>query len=301
MKTLAYALLGVAVLAAAALALPAARRSRALGAADYAKLFQRLAAGETAADIEGVLPSLRRNLAAAQEVSKRWWTDSTAYDEFAHALILPDPVLDGLGIPHETSGDVEHVSAGMMHTYGYLFSQLKTKYGLKSKRWLDSRVDERLGLPAGTFSALPPQGEFLSNVTAALAYVCGVDADLPGATMKRPNVKALGAIEESVQWRRPDGSTVDAVVRTRLVELAPLPGFKSADTHLLVYDYESGGEHRFVTAFPVEAGFAKTVLEAKPTTDAAFKPRFNFYVDPEWNLVASRSTGFVAAKAAAKP
>jgi hypothetical protein len=300
MKIIFYAVLAVALLSGAAFAASAAAKTKPLGYADYAKLFNRLAAGETAADIENVIPSLRRSLAAADEVSKRWWTDSTSYDEFAHDQILPDPVMDALGIAHETTNDVEHASAGIMHTYGYLFSQLKTKYGLKSKRWIESRLDERLGLPARTFSPLPPQGEFLANVTSALTHLCGFDADLPGATKAVPHARMLGAVEETVQWRRPDGATVDAIVRTRLVALAPLPGVMSSDTHLLIYDYESAGEHRFVTAFPVESSFAKTILDSKPSTDNAFKPRFNFYVDPDWNLVSSRSSGFIPAKSAAK-
>lgn len=270
-------------------------RSRALRYADYAKLYQRLAAGETAADLEDALPGLRGNLAAATATSRRWWTDSVNDDELVHAPILPGKVLDGLGIPRETTGGVEHVPAGLMHTYGYLFSQLKTAYGLKGKRWLESRVDERLGLPAGTFSPRPPEGEFLANLTATLARLVGVPVDVPGATKAVSNARALGAVEEHVRWRRPDGSSVEAVVRTTLVALGPARGLRTADTHLLIYELELGGERRFVTAFPVDDAFARTVLDAKPVDDFAFKPRFNLYVDPSLAVFAYRGGGFVAA------
>jgi hypothetical protein len=290
----------VLLLAAGALAscalLARGRSSRApLGYADYARLHARLASGESAEKLADVLPDLKANLAVAADVSRRAWTDSTIYDEFARATILDDKVLDGLGIPHETTGGVEHVPAGLMHSYGYLFSQLKTAYGLKGKRWIESRVDERLGLPAGTFSPLPPEGEFLSNLTVALDALIGAPVDLPHAAKLAPRAPRVGAVAETVRWRKPDGSPAEAIVRTHLVALSALPGMVTADTHLLIYEVESGGERRLVTAFPVEAGFAGSIRGAKPADDAAFKPRFNFYVDPSWVVVSRQSAGFVAA------
>jgi hypothetical protein len=288
-------LIAVAAALAACAFVARNRGRRALGYADYARLEARLAAGQTAGDLEDVLPGLKQNLADASLVSRSRWTDSTPYDELAHAPILDDRVLDALGIPHETAGAVEHVPAGLMHTYGYLFSQLKTAYGLKGKRWIESRVDERLGLPAGTFSPLPPQGEFLSNVTAALAQLTGISAAPPRAARFAVRAKRLGAIEETVRWRRPDGSDVQGIVRTHLVALGPAPGLVTADTHLLIYELELDGERRLVTAFPVETGFADSVRNAKPAEDAAFKPRFNLYVDPAWVVASRRSAGFVPA------
>lgn len=295
-------LLAAAALASCAFVARSGSGGRApLGYEDYARLHARLAAGKTAADLEDVLPGLKANLAAAAEVSRRRWTDSTTYDEFAKAAILDDKVLDGLGIPHQNAGSVEHVPAGLMHTYGYMFAQLKTAYGFKGKRWIESRVDERLGLPAGSFSPLPPQGEFLSNVTAALDALIGVSADLPRAAKLAPKVRRLGAVEETVRWRKPDGSETSAIVRTHLVALRPLPGLTTADAYLLIYEMEADGERRLVTAFPVEPGFAASISGAKPAEDAAFKPRFNLYIDPAWVVASRRSAGFVAAPSSLEP
>jgi hypothetical protein len=293
MKTEVLVCAGLVVLGAAACA--SWGRPRSLGYKDYARLYGRLAAGKTAADLEDAIPGLRGRLASAAEISRRWWTDSTPGDELAHEQILPDDVLDALGIPHRVDGGVEHVPAGLMHTYGYVFAQVKTAYGLKGKRWIESRVDERLGLPAGTFSPNPPEGEFLANLTATLARLVGLPADVPGALKTEPNARALGAVEERVRWRRPDGAAVVGVVRTHLVALGPARGLKTADTHLLIYELELGGERRFVTAFPIESAFARTFLDAKPADDAAFKPRFNLYVDPSWTVFERRSAGFVPA------
>lgn len=250
----------------------------ALGMPDYAVLHDRLLAGETAADLEDALPGLARNLEAARRVSDAEWTHSTVRDELAGGDILPAQVLAALGIPPTVSSGVAHVPAGVMHTYGYLFSQLKTAYGLKGRRWTQSRLDERLGLAPGMFSPRPPQGEFTANVTKALR-----DLIRSGRG---------GRVEENVVWRTPAGAEVSGTVRTHLFPLKPLRGLE-AETHLLVYELETGGRRRLVTAFPVSAEFAAALEAAKPESGASYVPRFNLYVDPGWKVVRRESAGYL--------
>lgn len=253
----------------------------AAGAPDYAALHARLLAGQTAADLEDVLPRLARKLAAARRVSEADWTDSIVRDELAGGDILSAKVLAGLGIPPTVSSGVAHVPAGVMHTYGYLFSQLKTAYGLKGRRWTQSRLDERLGLASGMFSPRPPRGEFTANVTKALR-------DLVASGRG-------GRVEEAVLWRTPEGGEVGGTVRTFLFPLKPLPGLE-AETHLLVYELETRGRRRLVTAFPVSAEFAAGLMAARPETGETFVPRFNLYVDPAWRVVRRESRGYVAGR-----
>ncbi|TBR20593.1 hypothetical protein EPO15_12715, partial [bacterium] len=223
---------------AAALAALLGGTAWALGVPDYAALHARLLAGETAADLEDALPGLARNLEAARRVSAAEWTDSVVRDELAGGDILPPQVLAGLGIPPTVSSGVAHVPAGVMHTYGYLFSQLKTAYGLKGRRWTQSRLDERLGLAPGMFSPRPPRGEFTANVTKALRSLIRKGRG--------------GRLEEAVLWRTPEGREVGGTVFTHLFPLKPLPGLE-AETHLLVYELQMKGRRRLVTAFPVSA------------------------------------------------
>jgi hypothetical protein len=280
----------IAALAACAFSVPAAAAVPTYET--YAKLYDRLTSGATAAALEDVLPGLSANLKTASEVSASYWTDSTPYDELAKAYILPDSALDGLGIRHEISSGVVHVPAGMMHTYGYLFSQLKTAYGLKGKRWIESRVDERLGLPATTFSPLPPQGEFASNVTAALMRLLGEKTNLPHAVKLRPSAKVIGLVEQRVTWKTAEGRAESASVFTHLVELKELPGFETADAYLLIYSVVRGGKRRLVTAFPIEKGFAASIMKTPAAKSAAFAPRFNLYVDPTWTVVSQDNLGY---------
>jgi 2'-5' RNA ligase len=260
----------------------------------FAGLFERLQNGATAAALEDKLPGLDAKLRLAADVSRRYWTDSTTFDDLAKQPILPAPVMDALRIPHETTGGVDHASAGIMHTYGYLFSQLKTPYGLKGKRWIESRVDERLGLPAGAFGPLAARGEFTSNVTAALMSLIGQRAALPEAMKDVPAARALGRVDQDVAWKKPDGTKVKMTVSTHLVALTPLAGLETKDAYLLIYETSEKGRHRLVTAFPIEEGFAASIIGTKASATPEFKPRFNLFIDPSWVVVSQRGSGFKA-------
>jgi hypothetical protein len=265
-----------------------------LGYDAYAALHARLLAGEPAKKLEDVLPGLSANLKLADDASARYWTDCVIFDELAKAEILPETAMKGLGIRRSVDGGVAHAPAGVMHTYGYLFSQLKTAFGLKGKRWIESRLDERLGLPAGTFGPLPANGEFASNLTSVLFRLIGAPRKIARAAKLEPAAKSIGRVEQRVEWKTPDGKTVKASVFTYLVPLAPLPGLETTDSYLLIYEVLRDGRHRFTTAFPVGQAFADGIMAAKPGKDAVFRPRYNLYVDPAWTVISQESLGWRA-------
>ncbi|MDD5302857.1 MAG: hypothetical protein PHS14_07065 [Elusimicrobia bacterium] len=260
----------------------------------FARLHARLMDGDSAKRLEDALPRLSRNLKIAADVSGTYWTDCTIFDELAKAEILPEKAMKGLGIRREAAGGVVHAPAGVMHTYGYLFSQLQTAYGLKGKRWIESRLDERLGLPAGTFSPLTAEGEFASNLTSALFQLIGAPAKVAHAAKLKPAAKAIGRVEQRVTWKAPDGKTVKAAVFTHLVPLAPLTGLTTSDDYLLIYEMLRDGRHRVTTAFPVGQGFADAIMGTKPDKEPVFKPRFNLYVPPAWTVTAQENLGWRA-------
>lgn len=276
------------------LALPVAAAPGKLDYETFARLHARLLDKDTAKQLEDELPRLKANLKIAGDASAKYWTDCTVFDELAKAEILPEKAMAGLGIRREITGGVAHAPAGVMHTYGYLFSQLQTAYGLKGKRWIESRLDERLGLPAGTFSPLTTDGEFASNLTAALLQLIGVTEKVPHAAKLKPAAKALGRVEQRVTWKTPGGRTETASVFTTLAPLAPLPGFETTDKFLLIYSVLRNKRHRLTTAFPVGQGFADGIMGTKPGTEAVFTPRFNLYVDPAWTVTAQENLGWRA-------
>lgn len=277
----------------------------------FAELFGKLSKGTTLSEIEKWVPNLSKNIEIARAVSKAYWTDSVDFDELAKAEIVPPNILKALDIPFAMSGSVIHVPAGVMHTYGYVFSQLQTSFGLKGKRWIGSRIDERLGLPAGSFSPFASKGEFLSNLTFALwKLIPGISISHPLIPIVKvsPAVKRLapeigpmlfkGQVIEEVSWKTNNGEKKGRVL-TSLLELRPLKGFSSTDVMLLVYGLEIDGVHRFTTAFPIDQKFADSFISAKssaPGQPPSFKPRFNLYIDPSWRVTAYSSQGFKMAK-----
>lgn len=277
-------------------ALPVSGAPSRLDDAMLVRLHARLSAGEPAKRLEDELPRLGRNLNIAREISARYWTDCTIVDELAKADILPAPLMKALGIRLKSTAGVTHASAGIMHTYGYLFSRLPTAYGFKSKRWVESRLDERLGLPAGTFSPLPVEGEFTSNLTAVLLQLVGAPAKIARAAPLTPAAKAIGHVEQRVTWKTGRGTPMEATVFTHLVPLAPLPDHKSDETHLLIYSVRRGGHHRLTTAFPVARTFAETIRRTAPDSGPVFTPRFNLYIDPAWSVTSQENFGWRAAE-----
>ncbi len=59
--------------------------------------------------------------------------------------------------------------AGILHTYGYLFSNLCTKHGFKRERWTEDILESGFGLPSGILGPHPAKGSLFSNVTYFLA------------------------------------------------------------------------------------------------------------------------------------
>lgn len=238
-------------------------------------------------------------LRLAKTTSERYWTLSQNYDELVKAPILEPAVLTSLGLSKPgPDGQTLRVTAGLMHTYGYMVAQLQTAYGLKGKRWIEGRLDERMGLPARLFLPVATDGEFLTNVTSAL-YNLIPSADPSGAAraalrqhssaqIARRDFQGLevaGRIEEAVtietSGRKPVLRTV--VVRTHFIPLLNLADMKTSDTHLLVYEVKEPSERwsRWVTLFPVAKSFVDQTLSSPQGPVADFKPRFNWILKPD--------------------
>lgn len=249
----------------------------------YKKLHDRLMTGEERKKLEDAIPRLDGKMDEALRTSMQRWSWSVNYDEFMKAEILDKTVLKGLKIPFEEKAGVLHVPAGVMHTYGYLFSQLMTKFGLKGKRWIESRVDERMGLEAGAFS---PFGnvEFLTALTKALD-----DA----LAKKNKNTPVVGCLEEDVMWKTDRDDHESAELKTCFLKLKTLKDLDTKDTMLLVYSIKmEGAKEKYVTAFPVEQAFADAIIATKATKGKAFKPRYNLYIDPDWTVESYETEGF---------
>jgi len=184
------------------------------------------------------------------------WGKSVNFDEHAKGTIVDPRILQAIG--------VKDGHAGLTHTYGYLFSTLKTPYGFKRARWVSGEIEAGLGLAPGVLSPAPKTGTLLSNLTALAGRIAfRTDArelkraakfgafDVAGFKVRR--------LSESVSF--PGGPSL--TVRTDLVS------YVNGDGALLIYSWrdEKAGRAWLITAFPVGAGFAGTVFDPKALGD----------------------------------
>jgi hypothetical protein len=215
--------------------------------------------------------------------------------ENSKSLIPPGP-LDDAG--HQV------VPAGLEHTYGYLFSVLKTSFGYKRARWVDGEIARGFGLPEGLLGPRPAEGSLFSNVTYFAGSIAFRDEPsrlqaLKAHTQGLP--KALSEfefgtlkpvrLEETVEARDLEqeegkaGDTRTVVLRTDLVPFTQARAGEdapaSANTHLLIYSVKdpSRGGSVLISAFPVTTSFVGTVLKADDLGEGKpIKSRYNAFV-----------------------
>jgi hypothetical protein len=236
--------------------------------------------------IENLIPNFKKNLKNAIKISNTRWARSVNWDEFEKKEILPEKILKVFNLPYEITDGEMHVSAGVMHTYGYMFSQLQTRFGLKSKRWIESRIDERLGFQKNFFSINPNKGEFLENLTFAL------DTIIECSQKKCKDFVPLTAtIKEEVEWEYKNQKTKKTIF-TYFFKLKELKDFNSNDTHLLVYVVKDNLNSKFlyVTTFPVGQAFLdSTIQDLSKINVNTFKPRYNYYIPKNAKFISYSS------------
>jgi hypothetical protein len=246
----------------------------------WAGAARALAAGET---WDRALPEFRERLEADARLEglKAAWGRSLNYDELARGVIVEPAILDALGAMLGVAGREDRVvHAGMEHTYGYLFSVLRTPFGFKRARWVRGELEAGFGLPAGTLGPAPAEGSLFANVTYFAGRVAfRGELTLPAESVAAATVLypyeelAVARLEEAVSSPRP------VRLRTDLVAFPHPPAAADANSHLLVYSVHDGGP-KLITAFPVNRAFVARVLD--PSGLGADKPvatRYNAYVE----------------------
>ena len=211
-------------------------------------------AAALAQELSAVAPELASQIEAdggEAELLARWGQSSRC-DASAPATPTVRPeILDAIGLLAggvDMSGQTVH--AGLMHTYGYLLSNLKTPFGFKRERYTKAEIARGLGLrPLGLLSAYPPRGTLLSNLTGVSDAVAGeVEAAGAVAGFVADNFRRFRILEQ-VRWLDGNEFTESLVLQTDLLELIGCR--ESKHSHLLVYSILRGEARSLVTAFPV--------------------------------------------------
>jgi hypothetical protein len=223
------------------------------------------------------------------------WGTSRNFDENARDTIVHRKTLTAInhlaGMPQK--GDVHH--AGLLHTYGYLFSLLKTPYGYKRDRWLRPTIENGLRIPAHTVRAEPREGTLLQNLTYFLGRIIFRDSprelqtlaisDLPVAAglvqydYHRLNVDR---ISERVTLPGDNCTSRRVTLLTDLVRFIPRRKSQKTVRSLLIYaayDAAQGGT-KLLTCFTVTSKVSAMLCDS--TSLGRNKPirlRYNGVID----------------------
>jgi len=211
------------------------------------------------------------------------WGTSRNHDEKADVRIVePDALrtvahLAGVALP------LRACHAGLLHTYGYLFSTIDTPFGRKRDRWIRRTIEDGLGL-RGLLRPTPRDGTLLHNVTWLLARVAWRD----DASMLRRLGRLRDGVADGVRDHAFSSLRVTRITRRvrladrRVVELCtelvPLrAGARSGHDALLIYWYRTRADgKRLLTTFPVGEGVVRELRdEARDTVLEGVRPRYN--------------------------
>ena len=255
-----------------------------------------------------------------------FWGTSINFDEGAKAGIVRPEIVAAIGQVAAHPMEGRHVHAGLMHTNGYLLSNLVTPYGFKRERWTTPTIDDGFGLHGGSISPAPEHGTLLTNLTAMIGTIAyrgesDMQRELTAATVgASPDVRSLDVSALSVR-RLVETVTLNTVSgsKSRIVELrsdvvrlpkvaasrpntSVVSGSQQASTltYLLIYSIRDSAVRgsRLITAFPMTEGAADGVFKAEDLgADKPVKTRYNAFVP---GLTGKESKGLRTLQAAAK-
>lgn len=193
-----------------------------------------------------------------------FWGKSYNVDASNSKTIVNEDLLKGLHQKFNvyTTGTQAH--AGIIHTYGYLFSLLDTPYGFKRKRWIDQSLNQAFSFENLSLSPDSLEGGLLSNLTYFIGMI----------TLKnKTNLQLLKNVSQEVERFDYDGlktfhlieTTKNIIIKTSFVSF-PKKISNEDNSFLLIYTiYDLQLDKEFlITAFPVNQ---KTFLNAQDKTN----------------------------------
>lgn len=221
-----------------------------------------------------------------------FWGRCRNVDEFAGKVIVEPSVLELIFRIAKRSFSTKCPHAGLQHTYGYLLSIIDTPYGKKRDRWVNTSLEESLGLSTDLLGPTPLYGTLLTNATwlaGSIAFkghprlewlrrclhkrVAPTLRDLP--IHQFPTVRVAETVEiQSVPDRRARVSLI--------ADLLQLPDAQQGtDPWLLVYSISDDRNRHpeIVTLFTVSNEFVDAIrARASLRTVTDIRPRFNAWV-----------------------
>lgn len=209
-----------------------------------------------------------------------FWGQSLNFDSGAKKQIVDEKIIGDLQALFNIKNDNKIVHAGVMHTYGYLFSTINTPYGYKRKRWIDPTLNAAFDLSGNSFSPETIDGGLLSNVTyfsGMLAFKNKTELSL----LKNVSNEVFTYNYAQLSVDRVEEELKDHTLVTTLVRF-PVKLMVSENDYLLIYSTINHATNKelLVTAFPVNAdSHAKITALNGMGPNQKITLRYNAYLD----------------------
>lgn len=221
-----------------------------------------------------------------------FWGQSFNFDSGAKKTILEDKLIAELQAKYNIVNDNKIVHAGIMHTYGYLFSTLNTPYGFKRKRWVEPTLSYGFNLAGKSISPNPTEGTLLSNIT----YFAGKLAFSEASNIEKldtlKNVSSeiknfsysktkLDILDEEINYPE----NVKITLRTTIVKFFQKEANEEND-YLLIYSWlnRDTKEEKLITAFPIKRdAYLKTLDIQGLGDDRPILVRYNGHIGNDAN------------------
>ena len=210
--------------------------------------------------------------------------DDLADEQIVHPAIL-SVIEDLAGV--EMKDPLVH--AGLQHTYGYLFSLVKTPYGHKRDRWVQPDLENGFGISTPTLRPNPTAGSLLNNLTYFLGRIAwqGREKEIRLLRQYKHLVSTMltsfgyrkqkrCGILETIRAKTPGQSQRQVRIFTHLI---PVP-HPSNVRYLLIYWYDDPAESnaKLLTAFPATVTTFDELASQPMGHNVVIRVRFNGYV-----------------------
>lgn len=209
-----------------------------------------------------------------------FWGKSLNFDSGAQKKIVDDKIIEDLQKLFNIKNDNKIVHAGIMHTYGYLFSTINTPYGYKRKRWIAPTLNAAFSMSGNSLSPETIDGGLLSNVTyfsGMLAFKNKTELSL----LKNVSNEVFTYDYSKLAVDRVEEEIKGYTLVTTLVRF-PVKIMIEENDYLLVYsivDHTMKKEY-LVTAFPINAeAYGKIIAPETMGPNQKITLRYNAYLE----------------------
>lgn len=209
-----------------------------------------------------------------------FWGKSYNFDSGAKQIIVDHKIIKALQGRFNIVNDNNVVHAGVIHTYGYLFSTINTPYGYKRKRWIAPTLNYAFNLEANSLSPEAIEGGLLSNVTffaGSLAFKDKTQLNL----MKNVANEIFTFDYSKLDVTRVEEILPSVTLVTTFVKLPRKTASEENDYWLIYSTIDSKlNKELLITAFPVNQDtYNKTTAKESLGDNQKISVRYNAYLE----------------------